>query len=296
MVRVGAARGRGRSEVRVSYLQFSVTDRDDTATAGARLLDLEPGLSVPEIARLARAFARSGITRVRLAGGEPLLRDEVIAIVETFARQPGISVLAMTTDGVHLARYAEPLLWAGLQRLTITLDTLDRDTYRRLAGHDSLPQVLAGLEAACRLPFQQVCVSAVIRRGLNDGELPAFVALARDTAVTVRLSETSPRDESDTEWVAQFVPAADLRARLADLGLTFETRADVARAHLPGGGVVEVVAAVSDRALRPWLHLQVDNFGRLTSVKTRPTEDLRPWIASPDLEEHVREAVRRAET
>jgi cyclic pyranopterin phosphate synthase len=255
------------------------------------VLDLEPGLSLAEIARLARAFARNGVTQVRLAGGEPLLRRGVIDIVETFARQPGIGLVAMTTDGVRLAEYAEPLLWAGLQRITLTLDSLSRDTYHHLTGQDALPRVLLGLEVARRLPFQYLCVSLTARRGRNDGELPAFVALAR-TGLALRISEL-PRTEAD--WEAQFLPAREVRARLAELGV--ERPAGRRAVRLPGGGSVEVLAPVSEPSAARALHLRVNAIGRLTACKWQTEaeeEDLRPWLQAPDLEARVAEAVDRA--
>ena len=129
----------------MSYLQFSVTDRAATQPAGeARVLELESGLTLEEIARLARAFARTGITRVRLAGGEPLLHAEVVAIVETFAHQPGIGVVAMTTEGVHLAQYAEPLLWAGLSGSPLPSTVWTAPPTAAWPGAMSCPRCLRG--------------------------------------------------------------------------------------------------------------------------------------------------------
>ncbi len=186
---------------------------------------------------------------MRLAGGEPLLREEVVAIVETFAHQAGIGVVAMTTDGVQLARFAEPLLFAGLQRLTITLDSLDRETYQQLTGRDALPQVLAGLRAVKPLPFQQVCVEMTVRRGRNDSEIPAFIELARETGFTVRFSEL-PREGDEEEWEAEFVSAAEIRTRLLAYGCALESKREMDRAALPGGGYLEVFAPVSEGPTR----------------------------------------------
>ncbi len=221
----------------LSYLQFSVTEQGETRAEEARVLELEAGLSLPEIARLARAFARTGLTRVRLAGGEPLAWKRWWRSSRRSPRQAGIGVVAMTTDGVHLARFAEPLLFAGLQRLTITLDSLDRETYRRITGHDALPQVLAGLEAVRPLPFQQVCVEMTVRRGRNDEEIPAFVKLARETGFTVRFSEL-PRGGDEEEWEAEFVSAAEIRAaariRLRARNETRNLPRNAARRRAPG--------------------------------------------------------------
>ncbi len=284
----------------MSYLQFSVTERgrvegeSDTAQE-TRILDLEPGLSLAEIARLARAFARNGVTRVRLAGGEPLLREEVVAIVETFARQPGIGLVAMTTDGVQLGKYAEPLLWAGLQRLTVSLDSLERETYGKLTGRDTLAEVLAGLEKAGELPFQYLGVTMTVRRGVNEGEVPAFIALAQRLRIGVRFAELAPEGDR-ARWSSQFVPAAEIRAGLAEHGVHLAAARN-ARALLPGGGRVEVAAPVSDPSPTRLRRLRVDALGRLTSCEWQTEEeDLRPWLGAPDLDARVAAAIDRTVT
>ena len=274
----------------MSYLQFSVTDSNQTQR-DARILDLEPGLSLPEIARLARAFARNGITVIRLAGGEPLLRDEVVKIVETFAHQPGIGVVAMTTDGVRLARYAESLVWAGLQRITVTLDSLHRDTYHRLTGQETLPQVTQGLKVAIQLPFQHVCVSMSVRRGVNDMELSDFLTFSRETSIEICFTELQPHAAHDPKWEEQFIPAREIRQRLGELGVVGSSPA---RTFLSGGGAIRVLAPVSEPNPREWLHLRISAIGRLTACQVQTEEEnLRPWVAEPDLDVRVSEAIHR---
>ena len=132
-----------------------------------------------------------------------------------------------------------------------------------------------------------------VRRGYNDSELPAFASLARESRLTVRFSEYL-RQEDEAAWKAEFVPAAEIRARLLEQGCALEPRTGVTRSPLPGGGSLEVAAPVSEPELKEWRHLQVSAEGRLVSVSRHThEEDLRPWLGSPELDERVRDAVQR---
>jgi cyclic pyranopterin phosphate synthase len=152
-------------------------------------LPREDLLTFEEIGRLVGLFVGAGVRRVRLTGGEPLLRRHVDTLVHALARQPGLDEIAMTTNGVRLAEAAADLRRAGLRRLTVSLDTLRRDRFQQLARIDALPQVLAGLAAARRAGFTDLKLDAVITRGDNDDEIEDLLAFARELGAELRFIE-----------------------------------------------------------------------------------------------------------
>ena len=146
-------------------------------------------LEFEEIRRLAWVFQELGVDRVRLTGGEPLVRKDLPQLVEMLAGLPGIRDLAMTTNGVYLPLHGQALLDAGLQRVTISLDTLRRDRFEQLTGRDDLAKVLAGIEHAARLAFRALKINTVVVRGYNDDELVDLVEYGRQVGAEVRFIE-----------------------------------------------------------------------------------------------------------
>jgi cyclic pyranopterin phosphate synthase len=146
-------------------------------------------LTFEEITTLASAFATRGVDRVRLTGGEPLLRRHLPDLVERLAGLPAIADLALTTNGVLLASQARTLRTAGLRRITISLDTLDRDRFQRLARFDELQAVLRGIDAAAAAGFESLKIDTVVIRGRNDDEIPALLAVARSIGAEIRFIE-----------------------------------------------------------------------------------------------------------
>lgn len=150
-------------------------------------------LTFEEIARLVRIFVSIGADKVRLTGGEPLLRRDLPSLVAQIAEIPGVRDLALTTNGVLLARLAEPLFAAGLHRVTVSLDTLRRDRFQALARRDALEAVLAGIDAAVRAAAAHgrdgLKIDSVIVRGENDDELDDLLAFGRRVGAEVRFIE-----------------------------------------------------------------------------------------------------------
>jgi cyclic pyranopterin phosphate synthase len=146
-------------------------------------------LTFEETVRLADTFAALGVRRVRLTGGEPLLRRDLPSLVAMLAQRPWLEDLALTTNGVLLGDVARPLRDAGLHRLTVSLDTLRPDRFARLTRRDALPDVLAGLDAARRAGFSDLKIDAVISRGDNDDEIVDLLEFARDLGAEIRFIE-----------------------------------------------------------------------------------------------------------
>lgn len=146
-------------------------------------------LGVEEITRLVRAFATLGMHKIRLTGGEPSLRKDLEQIIERVAGVPGIRKIAITTNGTLLPRRLPGWHRAGLTALNVSLDSLQRDRFQAITGHDRQPEILQGITLAQELGMESIKLNAVLLRGLNDNELPAWMAFLRDRPVSVRFIE-----------------------------------------------------------------------------------------------------------
>lgn len=207
-------------------------------------------LTFEELGRVARCFRILGTSKLRLTGGEPLLRAALPDLIRALLAE-GIEDLSLTTNGVLLAEQVAALRAAGLQRLNISLDTLHPDRFHALAGRDGLAQVLAGISAARRANFPApIKLNAVMMRGVNDDELLALVHFAADNGLQLRLIEYMDVGGA-TQWqTAQVVSAADL---LAELERNLETvlpyvtdPASPARLYrLASGQVIGIIASVT---------------------------------------------------
>ena len=187
-----------------SYLRISLTDRCNLRCTycmpehGMVFAPPPQLLSNNEVLRLAGIFAALGIRKIRLTGGEPLLRQNLLPLVTQIAALPGIETVAMTTNGLLLAGQAAALRAAGLTTLTVSLDTLRRDRFQAIAKRDRLADALRGIDAALAAGFQPVKTNTVIMRGVNDDELLDFVAWARDRPIELRFIEYMPFP--DNNW------------------------------------------------------------------------------------------------
>jgi cyclic pyranopterin phosphate synthase len=151
--------------------------------------DLPRQLGVDEIRRLLAGFARLGMRKVRLTGGEPSLRRDLVDIIGSAAAVPGVEKIALTTNGVLLPQRIEAWRRAGLTHLNVSVDALDRARFAEITGHDRLPHILEGIERALELGLSAVKLNAVLLRGLNDDQLPAFLDYLRERPVSLRFIE-----------------------------------------------------------------------------------------------------------
>jgi len=205
-------------------LRVSVTDRCNMRCfycMPAEGVTFEPHdaiLKFEEIERVVRVAARLGIRRVRLTGGEPLVRKGICSLAEMLAGVPGIEDLAMTTNGILLGQCAEALKAAGVKRLNVSLDTLDPERFRQISGHDGLAQVLAGIEAACRAGFRQVKLNVVAIRGRTEPDVVPLAHFALHHGLELRFIEVMPLDGGD-RWTADMILPAEETLRLLTEGI-----------------------------------------------------------------------------
>jgi len=171
-------------------------------------------LRYEEIETVVRAAAELGISKVRLTGGEPLVRKGLVDLVSMISRIPGIDDLAMTTNGILLARYAEELKAAGLQRVNVSLDTLRPERFRRITRLGELSDTLEGIAAAKKAGLVPVKVNTVVIRGLNDDEVVDFARLTFAPDWHVRFIEVMPLGDN-VDWADNgYVPMGEVRARI----------------------------------------------------------------------------------
>lgn len=244
-------------------------------------------LTFEEIARLARAAAELGVRKIRLTGGEPLLRRELPVLVRMLACIPGIEDLALTTNGLLLAGFAGELRDAGLQRVTVSLDALDDAIFRRLSGsRRPVGDVLAGMEAAggCGLPVK---VNCVVQRGLNENQIIPLAELCRAEGHTLRFIEYMDVGNHNCWQMSDVVPAAEVRDAidrkfgLVPVDPTF--RGEVARRYryADGCGEVGFIASITEPFCRDCHRARLTADGKfVTCLFSADGLDLRSVLRS----------------
>jgi cyclic pyranopterin phosphate synthase len=171
-------------------------------------------LSYEEILRLVRIGVRCGVRKLRLTGGEPLLRRDLSQLVRMLVDEPGVEELSLTTNGLLLGRQASGLVQAGLGRVNVSLDTLSPQRYRTLTGKDALERVLEGLETAVTAGLKPVKVNTVLTRGVNDDEVEALAGRAREWGWELRFIEFMPLENGRTWDMSRVVSGQEVRRRI----------------------------------------------------------------------------------
>ena len=182
---------------RIDYLRLSVTDRCDFRCVYCMAEDMQFApkseiLSLEELAQVAEAFVALGVRKIRLTGGEPLIRHNIMQLVERLGAMPGLDELVITTNGSQLQRLAVPLRDAGVARLNISLDSLQPRRFRQLTRIGHLEQVIAGIDAACAAGFERLRLNAVILRGRNDDEVLDLLEFANAREIDLAFIEEMP--------------------------------------------------------------------------------------------------------
>ena len=211
---------------RIEYLRLSVTDRCDfrcvycmaedmTFLPRAQILTLE------EIERLARLFVSLGVRKIRLTGGEPLVRRGIVDLCARISALPGLRELVMTSNGSQLVKLAEPLAAAGVKRLNISLDSLDPERFKAITRTGELQQVLDGIEAARAAGFERIKLNTVVLKGRNDDEVPALTEYALSRGLDITFIEEMPLGEVGRERGEAYCSSDEVRAILGGFGAIF---------------------------------------------------------------------------
>lgn len=208
----------------ISYMRISITDRCNLRCVycmppeGVPWIPHSEILTFEEIERIVRATARVGMRKIRITGGEPLVRQGVVQLTSRLASVPGINDVAMTTNAVLMTRLAEPLAQAGLKRINVSLDTLKPDRFATITRGGSLSQVISGIEAAERAGLAPIKINAVVLRGANDDEVPDLARLTLHRPWHVRFIEAMPLEGNLPVEGDGFVSADEIMDRLRGVG------------------------------------------------------------------------------
>jgi cyclic pyranopterin phosphate synthase len=294
----------------IDYLRVSVTDRCNLRCRYCMPPEGVPGiphdeiLRYEEIARIVRAAAAMGVAKVRLTGGEPLVRRGIVSLVSLLREIPGIRELAMTTNATLLDRLAEPLAAAGLDRVNVSLDTLDPAQYAEITRGGSLAEALRGIEAAEAAGLGPIKVNAVVARGINEGALVDLARLTLERPWSVRFIEWMPLN-GDAAQAARLVPSAEVRAMIErSLGPLRPAVPEAARSgrgpavgyRLDGArGTIGLISPVTQHFCAACNRLRLTADGRLRLCLLADDEvDLRALVRAGAGDEEIQHALRRA--
>lgn len=185
----------------VDYIRLSVTDRCDfrcvyCMTEDMVFLPRKEILSLEELYLVGKAFTELGVKKIRITGGEPLVRSDVMSLIEKLGALPGLEELLLTTNGAQLDKYAEPLKAAGVNRINISIDSLDADRFKTITRTGKLDKVLAGIDAAIAAGFDRIRLNSVIMRGYNEDEVVSLVDYAVERGIDIAFIEEMPLGEA----------------------------------------------------------------------------------------------------
>jgi cyclic pyranopterin phosphate synthase len=286
----------------INYIRVAVTDRCNLRCRYC----MPPGGVAPkshadilryeEIEAVLRECADLGIGRIRLTGGEPLVRKGIVGFIERVSGIPGISGINLTTNGILLAEHAAGLKSAGVAGINISLDTLDPEKYAAFTCGGDLNAVLAGIDAAVRERFDQIKLNVVVMRGLNDGELDGFLDMIRDREIYLRFIELMPIGEAKKEE-GRYVSTEEILRKLPPL-VREEDRQGTGPAEYYRAegyaGTIGFIHAMSRSFCADCNRLRLTADGKLMPCLHADTEiDLKPYLRPPD-PEMIRQSIVRA--
>jgi cyclic pyranopterin phosphate synthase len=293
---------------RLTYLRVSVTDRCNLRCAYCLPADASfpfgdrDFLSVTEIETIVGALARLGIRRVRLTGGEPLLRRDILEIASRVKSLPGIEDLALSTNGTELERLAPALKQAGVDRVNVSLDSLDPDTFREITRTGDVEQVWRGIEAALAAGLHPVKLNAVLLAQSNLDDLDRLVALTLDRPLSIRFIEMMPTASNQHLQPAEYISCDAIRARIEERFGTLEpagtltARTGPAKAFRLAGaqGEVGFITPLSHTFCAECNRLRLTARGELRlCLFADRVFPLRPLLAAADPEAALEEEILR---
>ncbi|XP_065344087.1 molybdenum cofactor biosynthesis protein 1 isoform X2 [Cloeon dipterum] len=294
---------------RHTYLRISLTERCNLRcqycmpAEGVPLNPKSKLLTTDEIVTLAKFFVDEGVTKIRLTGGEPTLRKDLVDIVGQLSAIPGLRDVSMTTNGVALTKQLVPLMRAGLGGLNISLDSLDKDVYARMSRRNGFAKAMAGINLALQLGVKSVKVNCVVVRDENSQEILDFVDWARTTPLEVRFIEFMPF--AGNAWERKTMMSIQeilnvIKSKYPDLERIQGNKSDTAKLYAAPGfqGRVGIISSMSDHFCGGCNRLRITADGNLkvclfgnSEVSLR--DALRANISEDDLRATIQAAVRR---
>jgi cyclic pyranopterin phosphate synthase len=257
-------------------------------------------LSYEEIERFVGVVARMGVNKIRLTGGEPLVRSDLARLVARLAAIAGIDDLALTTNGILLEEQAAALKAAGLRRVNISLDALSETTFRKISRRDGLDRVLAGIAAAQQVGFEKIRLNAVAIRGITEAEVVPLARFSRERGLELRFIEFMPLDADGGWQTDQVLTGEEIRRLIADEvgSLVAAERADPSQPatdfeYVDGGGLVGFINPVSQPFCGDCNRLRLTADGKVRNCLFSLTEwDARTLLRGGGSDEELAELVR----
>lgn len=293
----------------ISYLRLSLTDRCNLKClycvppeGQSPCLSHDALLTYEELLRVVQAAASLGMSKLRLTGGEPLVRKGIMAFIEQLAGIDGLTDIRITTNGVLLENYAAGLRAAGISKINISLDSLKPKRFAAITGADCFTQVWQGIEKARSVGFSPVKLNMVVMRGVNDDELPAFAQLSRDTELHVRFIEFMPVGAS-SRWSKDIYLCSDqIKERISHLGPLIpvprsetDGPASMFRLGADAKGKVGFISPISHHFCDRCNRLRLTSEGRLRACLLHDAEtDLRAVLRQGCTDEEIRASLLAA--
>ena len=287
----------------IDYMRISITDRCNLRcvycmpSGGVKFLDHGEILRYEEITRVLRVAVNAGVSKVRITGGEPLMRKNVTGLVKMIKGIEGIHQLSMTTNGILLERFAEELAESGLDRVNISLDSLKPERYREITRGGDIEAVLRGIEAAERAGLTPIKINMVPIRGLNDDEIIEFAKMTFTAPYQVRFIEFMPFVEEGHWNGERFISTGEIQSRVEQAGAIIpEKMKKSGPAHyfrLDGAaGIVGFISPISSHFCDECNRLRLTADGKLRPCLFSETEiDLRPALRSGGADEEIRRLI-----
>ena len=204
---------------KIDYIRLSITDRCDfrcvyCMSENMQFLPRNEVLSLEDYLKIAKAFVALGVKKIRVTGGEPLVRKNALWLFKELGKLPGLNELVLTTNGSQLEHYATALRKSGVRRVNISLDSLNAESFRKITRVGDLNKVLRGIQAAQKAGFEKIKLNALLMKGVNDMEAPALVAFAIDQGLDIAFIEEMPLGQIDRERALNYVSNDETLQRL----------------------------------------------------------------------------------
>jgi len=286
---------------KIDYLRFSVTDRCNpnclycAPVERDRILPHEEILRYEEITMLVRAFVKAGIKKLRLTGGEPLARKNIVELVSMLRAIDGLEEIAITTNGVYLEGLAYKLKKSGLDRVNVSMDTLRRERFKSITGMDRFEKVWSGVEKAIEAGLSPLKLNVMMMKGVNDDEITDFVRLAVERNLIVRFIEFFPTNTRSDKLAGYLVKNGFVKERIAER-FGFMEKVYNIKGNGPSeyysiadsGGVVGFISNASDNFCRECNRIRVDCAGRVSPcLFSGHICDLRPILRNKKTESEL---------
>lgn len=294
----------------LNYLRLSLTDRCNLRCVycmpkgGVQKFNHEDILNYEEMLRLARISVGLGIEKIRLTGGEPLVRKGLLGFIRSLKALPGIQDISLTTNGVLLAEKAQDLWKAGIRRINVSLDSLDREKFSRITRFDFFDQVWAGIQEAERVGFSPIKINVVAMKGINDDEILSFGKLSFEKPFHIRFIEFMPVGEENGWKAERFISSEETFKRLQTLGPLNPINGNgldgPAKRMIYDGAIGEIglISPISQHFCPSCNRLRLTAEGRLrvcifSDQETDLRTPLRQGASDAFLEEVIQEAITR---